>query len=153
MRRCVISVEGILFYFIRRHTAIYTSYSLADIWAIEDRGAPMALFSVTLLSVKSLLPSFSKLIDNTSAGPCIGPMVAGWIGMYAGWRWICTSRNNFPLSPCSLINSLSRLDPLHLPRSRLHLHTIYPRDPCTCFAPSQSREAPQRYGRRSLLHT
>jgi len=21
-------------------------------------------------------------------GPCIGPMIGGWIGMRAGWRWI-----------------------------------------------------------------
>ncbi|KAF9479216.1 MFS polyamine transporter [Pholiota conissans] len=45
--------------------------SIADVWAIEERGAPMAIFSMTLF-----------------AGPCVGPMVAGWIGMRAGWRWI-----------------------------------------------------------------
>ncbi|KAH9475800.1 Major facilitator superfamily multidrug transporter NAG4 [Psilocybe cubensis] len=45
--------------------------SLADVWAIEDRGIPMAVFSTTLF-----------------IGPCLGPMVGGWIGMYAGWRWI-----------------------------------------------------------------
>ncbi|KAH9478677.1 Major facilitator superfamily multidrug transporter NAG4 [Psilocybe cubensis] len=45
--------------------------SIADVWAIEERGVPMAVFSGTLF-----------------IGPCVGPMVAGWIGMYAGWRWI-----------------------------------------------------------------
>ncbi|PPQ90717.1 hypothetical protein CVT25_005025 [Psilocybe cyanescens] len=45
--------------------------SIADVWSIEDRGIPMAMFSITLF-----------------IGPCLGPMVGGWIGMYAGWRWI-----------------------------------------------------------------
>ncbi|KAF8965491.1 MFS polyamine transporter [Flammula alnicola] len=45
--------------------------SIADVWAVENRGAPMAVFSATLF-----------------AGPCIGPMVGGWIGQLAGWRWI-----------------------------------------------------------------
>ncbi|PPQ80545.1 hypothetical protein CVT25_001579 [Psilocybe cyanescens] len=45
--------------------------SIADVWAVEERGVPMAVFSGTLF-----------------IGPCLGPMVAGWIGMYAGWRWI-----------------------------------------------------------------
>ncbi|KAF8996139.1 MFS polyamine transporter [Cyathus striatus] len=45
--------------------------TIADIWAIEDRGAPMAVFSATIF-----------------VGPCLGPMVGGWIGERAGWRWI-----------------------------------------------------------------
>ncbi|EDR06334.1 polyamine transporter [Laccaria bicolor S238N-H82] len=45
--------------------------TIADVWAVENRGAPMALFSGTLFM-----------------GPCIGPMIGGWIGMRAGWRWI-----------------------------------------------------------------
>ncbi|KAJ6531373.1 MFS polyamine transporter [Mycena vulgaris] len=45
--------------------------SVADIWSIEDRGIPMAVFSATIFM-----------------GPCIGPLVGGWIGQYAGWRWI-----------------------------------------------------------------
>ncbi|KAJ7119287.1 MFS polyamine transporter, partial [Mycena filopes] len=45
--------------------------SVADVWSIEERGMPMAVFSVTLF-----------------LGPCIGPLVGGWIGQYAGWRWI-----------------------------------------------------------------
>ncbi|KAF9554045.1 MFS polyamine transporter [Agrocybe pediades] len=45
--------------------------SLADVWAIEERGIPMAMFSATLF-----------------VGPCLGPMLGGWIGMRAGWRWM-----------------------------------------------------------------
>ncbi|KAF9463757.1 MFS polyamine transporter [Collybia nuda] len=45
--------------------------SIADIWKIEERGIPMAVFSGTLFM-----------------GPCVGPLVGGWIGMRAGWRWI-----------------------------------------------------------------
>ncbi|PPR07179.1 hypothetical protein CVT26_012609 [Gymnopilus dilepis] len=45
--------------------------SISDVWAIEERGAPMAVFSATLFM-----------------GPCLGPMVGGWIGMRVGWRWI-----------------------------------------------------------------
>ncbi|KAJ7708250.1 MFS polyamine transporter [Mycena rosella] len=45
--------------------------SIADIWSIKDRGIPMAVFSATIF-----------------LGPCIGPLVGGWIGQYAGWRWI-----------------------------------------------------------------
>ncbi|KIM36325.1 hypothetical protein M413DRAFT_20550 [Hebeloma cylindrosporum] len=44
--------------------------SIADVWAIEERGGPMALFSATIF-----------------LGPCLGPMIGGWIGMRAGWRW------------------------------------------------------------------
>lgn len=52
--------------------------SIADVWEVKDRGAPMALFSGTLF-----------------IGPCLGPMIGGWIGERAGWRWICTSRSPF----------------------------------------------------------
>lgn len=45
--------------------------SIADVWEVKDRGAPMALFSATLF-----------------VGPCLGPMLGGWIGERAGWRWI-----------------------------------------------------------------
>ncbi|KAF5319809.1 hypothetical protein D9611_012846 [Ephemerocybe angulata] len=45
--------------------------SIADVWEVKDRGAPMALFSGTLF-----------------IGPCLGPMIGGWIGQRAGWRWI-----------------------------------------------------------------
>ncbi|KAJ7143807.1 polyamine transporter [Mycena epipterygia] len=45
--------------------------SVADIWSIEERGIPMAVFSATIFM-----------------GPCIGPLVGGWIGQYTGWRWI-----------------------------------------------------------------
>ncbi|TFK32293.1 MFS polyamine transporter [Crucibulum laeve] len=44
--------------------------SLADVWAVEQRGGPMAVFSATLF-----------------VGPCLGPMIGGWIGERAGWRW------------------------------------------------------------------
>ena len=46
--------------------------SIADVWDVKDRGGPMALFSGTLF-----------------IGPCLGPMIGGWIGERAGWRWIC----------------------------------------------------------------
>ncbi|KAJ7457263.1 MFS polyamine transporter [Mycena galericulata] len=46
--------------------------SIADIWSIEERGIPIAVFSATIFM-----------------GPCIGPLVGGWIGERAGWRWIC----------------------------------------------------------------
>ncbi|KAF7304374.1 MFS polyamine transporter [Mycena chlorophos] len=45
--------------------------SVADIWSVEERGLPMAFFSATIFM-----------------GPCLGPLVGGWIGQYAGWRWI-----------------------------------------------------------------
>ncbi|KAF8898032.1 MFS polyamine transporter [Gymnopilus junonius] len=45
--------------------------SISDVWAVEERGAPMAIFSATLFM-----------------GPCLGPMVGGWIGQRVGWRWI-----------------------------------------------------------------
>ncbi|KAF8996141.1 major facilitator superfamily domain-containing protein [Cyathus striatus] len=45
--------------------------SIADVWSVEERGAPMAVFSATLF-----------------VGPCLGPMLGGWIGERAGWRWM-----------------------------------------------------------------
>ncbi|KAK7052542.1 MFS polyamine transporter [Favolaschia claudopus] len=45
--------------------------SIADVWSIEDRGLPMAVFSATFF-----------------VGPILGPLIGGWIGQYAGWRWI-----------------------------------------------------------------
>lgn len=45
--------------------------TIADVWEIENRGAPMAIFSGTIF-----------------LGPCIGPMIGGWIGQRAGWRWL-----------------------------------------------------------------
>ncbi|KDR73178.1 hypothetical protein GALMADRAFT_228304 [Galerina marginata CBS 339.88] len=45
--------------------------SIADVWAIKDRGTPMAVFSATIF-----------------LGPCLGPIIGAWIGMFAGWRWI-----------------------------------------------------------------
>ncbi|KAL0959143.1 hypothetical protein HGRIS_014430 [Hohenbuehelia grisea] len=45
--------------------------TITDLWAVEERGLPMAVFSVTLFM-----------------GPCIGPIIGSWIGERAGWRWI-----------------------------------------------------------------
>ncbi|KAG5351147.1 hypothetical protein C0989_007737 [Termitomyces sp. Mn162] len=45
--------------------------SVADIWAVKERGFPMAVFSATIF-----------------LGPCLGPLFGGWIGEKAGWRWI-----------------------------------------------------------------
>ncbi|KAG7096278.1 hypothetical protein E1B28_003726 [Marasmius oreades] len=45
--------------------------SIADIWSVEERGIPMAFFSFTIFM-----------------GPCLGPVMGGWIGERAGWRWL-----------------------------------------------------------------
>jgi multidrug resistance protein len=46
--------------------------SIADVWAVENRGFPMAIFSMTLFM-----------------GPCLGPLFGGWISFKTGqWRWI-----------------------------------------------------------------
>ncbi|KAL1759618.1 major facilitator superfamily domain-containing protein [Schizophyllum commune] len=45
--------------------------SVADVWSVEERGIPMAVFSVTIF-----------------IGPCIGPLIGGFIGQTIGWRWI-----------------------------------------------------------------
>ncbi|KAK0458255.1 spermine transporter [Desarmillaria tabescens] len=45
--------------------------TVADIWAVEERGIPMAVFSFTLFM-----------------GPCLGPLFGGWIAEKAGWRWM-----------------------------------------------------------------
>lgn len=46
--------------------------SMADIWSVEERGIPMATFSFAIF-----------------LGPVLGPLIGGWIGERAGWRWIC----------------------------------------------------------------
>jgi len=46
--------------------------SIADVWAVEDRGIPMAIFSMTLFM-----------------GPCLGPLFGGWISLKTHqWQWI-----------------------------------------------------------------
>ncbi|KAK1232772.1 hypothetical protein PQX77_004097 [Marasmius sp. AFHP31] len=45
--------------------------SIADIWAVEERGIPMAIFSFTIFM-----------------GPCLGPLIGGFIGQEIGWRWL-----------------------------------------------------------------
>ncbi|KAK4703685.1 hypothetical protein P7C70_g2532, partial [Phenoliferia sp. Uapishka_3] len=45
--------------------------SLSDVWEISERGIPMAIFSATIF-----------------VGPCLGPILGGWIGQDAGWRYI-----------------------------------------------------------------
>ncbi|KAG5734259.1 hypothetical protein E4T56_gene14627 [Termitomyces sp. T112] len=45
--------------------------TISDIWAIKERGIPMAIFSGTIF-----------------LGPCLGPIMGSWIGQRAGWRWI-----------------------------------------------------------------
>lgn len=52
--------------------ARYTSSNLylpVDMWATEDRGRPMAVFSSTVFM-----------------GPVVGPIIAGYLSA-AGWRW------------------------------------------------------------------
>ncbi|KAE8540469.1 hypothetical protein D1P53_003415 [Cryptococcus gattii VGV] len=46
--------------------------TISDVWAVEERGFPMAVFSSTLFM-----------------GPCLGPLFGGWIAEKTGqWRWI-----------------------------------------------------------------
>ncbi|OXB38234.1 hypothetical protein LQV05_006469 [Cryptococcus neoformans] len=46
--------------------------TIADIWSVEERGIPMALFSGMIFM-----------------GPCLGPLFGGWIAYKTGqWRWI-----------------------------------------------------------------
>lgn len=49
--------------------------TLSDIWKVEEKGIPMAIFSSVLF-----------------LGPAMGPLVGGWIAtatsIYKGWRWI-----------------------------------------------------------------
>lgn len=49
--------------------------TLSDIWRVEEKGIPMALFSSVLF-----------------LGPAMGPLIGGWIAtgtsIYKGWRWI-----------------------------------------------------------------
>ncbi|KAG6896839.1 hypothetical protein C0992_005742 [Termitomyces sp. T32_za158] len=45
--------------------------TISDIWAVKERGFPMAIFSGTIF-----------------LGPCLGPIIGSWIGERAGWRWI-----------------------------------------------------------------
>ncbi|OCF37278.1 spermine transporter [Kwoniella heveanensis BCC8398] len=46
--------------------------TISDIWAVEDRGIPMAVFSCAIFM-----------------GPCLGPLFGGWIGQRThSWRWI-----------------------------------------------------------------
>ncbi|KAG8677986.1 hypothetical protein FRC09_020221, partial [Ceratobasidium sp. 395] len=45
--------------------------TLADIWDVEERGVAMAIFSASIFM-----------------GPCVGPLIGGFIGETIGWRWI-----------------------------------------------------------------
>ncbi|KAG6873057.1 hypothetical protein C0995_003537 [Termitomyces sp. Mi166 len=45
--------------------------TISDVWSLDERGIPMAIFSGTIY-----------------LGPCLGPIVGSWIGQRAGWRWI-----------------------------------------------------------------
>ncbi|TYJ56538.1 hypothetical protein B9479_002785 [Cryptococcus floricola] len=46
--------------------------TIADVWDVQDRGIPMAVYSSTLFM-----------------GPCLGPLFGGWIALKTGtWRWI-----------------------------------------------------------------
>lgn len=45
--------------------------TLADLWKNEERGVPMAAFSAAPFM-----------------GPAIGPLVGGYLGDAAGWRWL-----------------------------------------------------------------
>ncbi|KAF9043853.1 MFS general substrate transporter [Hymenopellis radicata] len=62
--------------------------SVADIWCVEERGVPMAVFSFTIFM-----------------GPCVGPLVGGWIAERAGWRWLYwvlfIFSDSVSRSPCS----------------------------------------------------
>ncbi|ORY20787.1 spermine transporter [Naematelia encephala] len=46
--------------------------TISDIWSVEERGVPMAIFSSMIFM-----------------GPCLGPLFGGWIAQKTGqWRWI-----------------------------------------------------------------
>ncbi|WWC86541.1 uncharacterized protein L201_001418 [Kwoniella dendrophila CBS 6074] len=49
--------------------------TISDIWSVEERGIPMAVFSCAIFM-----------------GPCLGPLFGGWISYKTddgnGWRWI-----------------------------------------------------------------
>ncbi|BGP50478.1 hypothetical protein JCM10450v2_006397 [Rhodotorula kratochvilovae] len=45
--------------------------SIADVWAINERGFPMAIFSGILF-----------------ISPCLGPLLGGYITIRADWRWM-----------------------------------------------------------------
>jgi len=44
---------------------------MADIWNAEERGTALAIFTVAPF-----------------AGPALGPIVAGFVGMNLSWRWL-----------------------------------------------------------------
>lgn len=66
--------------------------TIADIWDADERGIPMGVFSLTILSVPSFMNCAffsSSLPDNCSMGPCLGPLLGGWISVGThNWRWI-----------------------------------------------------------------
>jgi multidrug resistance protein len=45
--------------------------TLADLWTVEERGVPMAVFSAAAF-----------------VGPAIGPLVGGFLSNAKGWRWL-----------------------------------------------------------------
>lgn len=45
--------------------------TLADLWTVEERGVPMAVFSAAPF-----------------VGPAIGPLVGGFLSDAKGWRWL-----------------------------------------------------------------
>jgi len=57
--------------------------TIADIWAVENRGVPIA----QVVGLHRFL-SFLCWFCCNSMGPCIGPMIGGWSGMHASWQWI-----------------------------------------------------------------
>ncbi|ETW80293.1 synaptic vesicle transporter [Heterobasidion irregulare TC 32-1] len=44
--------------------------SVADLWSLDERGMPMAVFSAVLF-----------------VGPVLGPLIGGFVGETIGWRW------------------------------------------------------------------
>jgi len=53
-------------------------------------------------------PSFSDFF--CSVGPCLGPMIGGWIGMKAGWRWMCKFIFRSSYTYLHRLNSLYSID-------------------------------------------
>lgn len=63
--------------------------TIADIWSVEERGIPMALFSGMILWVIEAVEKEFQLMLSLSMGPCLGPLFGGWIALKTGqWRWI-----------------------------------------------------------------
>lgn len=110
--------------------------SLADMWAVEDRGLPMAVFSGTVF-----------------IGPVLGPIIAGYLSA-AGWRW-----NYYLLLiivGCAWIGSFILLPETYVSLSNFSIHFVRFDGLIRfsiggCFTPKKSSETPKGNW-RSRIH-